>query len=166
MTSSGTHQQAKNKFAELPAGDWRVSAAATASGAFAWGCLLTQLVTVPAWRRAETGEARLRAFRNGGPTTGAVLFPVEVAAAGLLSSVAWSRLRTGDSKALPAGLAAVAMMGTIAMLPLYFAKANRQLLDPACPPVSAASRLDSWRRWNWARTGLGVVAVGLAVGGR
>ena len=88
------------------AAGWQTAAAA-ASGAFAWGCLLTQVVTVPVWRRAPTSQDGLEAFRRTGPATGAVLFPIDVLATGLLIEVAVSRAQHQQPGASPALAAAL-----------------------------------------------------------
>lgn len=141
---------------------WQTAAAA-ASGAFAGGCLLTQVVTVPAWRRTPTPEAALEAFRRTGPATGAVLFPIEALATGLLLKVALSRARRQQPGASSALVAALSMAGTVALLPVYFVRANTQLLDREHPPASVPTLLRSWSRWNWLRTSLAVAATGLTV---
>lgn len=144
------------------AAGWQTAAAAT-SGAFAWGCLLTQVVTVPAWRRAPTPQAGLEAFRRTGPATGAVLFPIEVLATGLLIKVAVSRAQHQQPGASPALAAALSMAGTVALLPAYFNRANTQLLNREHRPASVPTLLRSWSRWNWLRTGLAVLATGLTI---
>lgn len=144
--------------------DRRAAAGAAAAGAFAAGCLLTQLVTVPAWRRAGTPASALEAFRRGGPVTGAVLFPVEAVATGLLGSVAVSRARDGQRSGTAPLVAAVSMAATVAMLPLYFGRANAQLVGRGCPPSSVPARLASWSRWNGVRTVLALVATAAAIG--
>ena len=146
---------------DRPAG-WQAAAAA-ASGAFAGGCLLTQVVTVPAWRRTPTPQAALEAFRRTGPATGAVLFPIETLATGLLIEVAVSRARDHNPGASPALAAAISMAGTVALLPAFFLRANTQLLDRDHPPASVATLLRSWSRWNWLRTGLALLATGLTI---
>jgi len=142
---------------------WPAAAAAAASGAFAGGCLLTQIVTVPAWRRAPTSQAALEAFRRTGPATGAVLFPIEALATGLLLKVALSRARGQQPGAGSALAAALSMAGTVALLPVFFIRANTQLLDRDHPPASVPAVLTSWSRWNWLRTGLAVLATGLTI---
>jgi len=147
---------------DKPAG-WHPAAAAAASGAFAGGCLLTQIVTVPAWRRAPNPQAALEAFRKTGPATGAVLFPIEALATGLLFKVAVSQAQRQQPGASSALVAALSMAGTVALLPAYFIRANTQLLDREHPPASPPTLLRSWSRWNWLRTGLAVLATGLAI---
>lgn len=147
---------------DKPAG-WPAVAAAAASGAFAGGCLLTQIVTVPAWRRAPTPQAALEAFRRTGPATGAVLFPIEALATGLLLKVALSQSRGQQPGAFAALAAALSMAGTVALLPVFFIRANTQLLDRDHPPASVPAVLTSWSRWNWLRTGLAVLATGLTI---
>jgi hypothetical protein len=139
------------------------SAGAAAAGAFAAGCLLTQVVTVPVWRRAPTAEAALELFRRTGPATGAVLFPVDGLAAGLLIQVAVSRARRQEPGAGTALVAALSMAGTVALLPAYFARANTRLLDREHPPAAAPALLESWSRWNWLRTGLALLATGMTI---
>ena len=143
--------------------DRRTAAGLVATGAFAAGCLLTQLVSVPGWRRAGTPEAVLEAFRRGGPVTGGLLFPLEAVATGLLVSAAASRARD-EHPGAAAPRAAVSMVGTVAMLPLYFGRANAQLMSRDCPPSSAPDRLASWSRWNAVRTALALVATAAAIG--
>ena len=143
---------------------WQAAAAA-ASGAFAGGCLLTQVVTVPVWRRAPTSQAALEAFRRTGPATGAVLFPIEALATGLLIKVAVSRAQQQRPGASSALIAALSMAGTVALLPAYFIRANTRLLDREHPPASVPTALRSWSRWNWLRTALAVLATGLTIRG-
>lgn len=54
------------------------------------------------------------------------------------------------------------MTGTLLLLPVFFVRANVRLLDRACPAAEAPALLVSWSRWNWARTGLAVLATLLA----
>ncbi len=54
------------------------------------------------------------------------------------------------------------MVGTIVLLPAYFAGANIALLDPDFPLEAVAAELTSWYRWNWVRTGLAVTATALS----
>lgn len=133
------------------------AAAVAASAAFTAGCALTQAVTVPAWRAMEP-TAFLRRFAVSGPATGAVLFPVEVAAVVLLGATT----RTTTAQRRPgrwawAG-ATAAMAATVALLPVYFARANTALLDPAFPPDDVPAELRRWNGWNWGRTALAAAA--------
>ena len=82
----------------IPRRDFRTGIGLVATGAFTAGCLLTQAVTVPAWRSAPPNEA-LAAFRRSGPATGAVLFPTEIVSTAVLTGLAVSARRRHDPSA-------------------------------------------------------------------
>jgi hypothetical protein len=123
------------------------------TAAFAGGALLIQLVTVPQWRSMDAVAFGTQ-FATSGPATGAVLFPIEVASVLLLGRAAYSTIKARHPARLPWTLATAAMVGTVLLLPLYFAGANLAMLDPTFPPQSISAELTTWYRWNWIRTGL------------
>lgn len=139
-----------------------LAAGFASTAAFAVGCVLTQAVTVPTWRRMEP-DVFLERFRTTGPTTGAILFPVEVAAVGLLGVATASAVRR-DESGRPAALAAAtaAMAGTVLLLPAYFARANAAFLRSGSPADAVPAELARWNRWNRARTGLALAATALS----
>jgi hypothetical protein len=136
-------------------------AGVASTSAFAVGCVLTQAVTVPMWRRMEPDEF-LRRFKTTGPATGAVLFPVEAASVGLLGVATASAARRREPGRLPLAAATAAMAGTVVLLPAYFARANTAFLRPDFPTDAVATELAAWNRWNWIRTGLAVAATVLS----
>ncbi|WP_026197843.1 DUF1772 domain-containing protein [Sciscionella marina] len=133
------------------------TAATASSAAFATGCLLTQLVTVPTWRAMEP-TTFLKRFVTSGPATGAILFPVEAAAVALLGATTYTVTRQRLPGRLAWGAATASMTATVILLPVYFGRANTALLDPAFPPSNVADELSRWSKWNWVRTTLGVAA--------
>lgn len=138
--------------------------AIAASGAFAGGGLLTQTVIAPSWRRMAPTEVP-EWFRTSGAALGGTLFPVEIAAAVLLGGVVWPACRNRWPGRLAWVLACGCMAVTVLMFPLYFAGANRTLLDPGLDPHEVGGAVDGWYRWNWVRTGLALAAVTLAMVG-
>jgi hypothetical protein len=136
-------------------------AGVAATSAFAVGCVLTQAVTVPMWRRMEPA-AFLERFATTGPATGAVLFPVEIASVGLLATATASVARRREPGRLLLAAATGAMAGTVLLLPAYFARANAAFLRPGFPTEAVAAELAAWNRWNWVRTGLAVAATALS----
>ena len=139
-----------------------LAAGVVATAAFATGCVLTQAVTVPMWRRMEP-EVFLRRFRTSGPATGAVLFPVEVGSLGLLATATVSAARQQQSLRRALLVAATASMaGTVLLLPTYFARANTAFLRSDHPIDTVPAELASWNRWNWVRTGLALAATVLS----
>ena len=137
-------------------------AGVAATAAFATGCVLTQAVTVPMWRRLEP-EVFLRRFRTSGPATGAVLFPVEVASVGLLATAAVAAARRHDSRRQTLLAAATAgMAATVLLLPAYFGRANAAFLRSDHPLDTVPAELARWNRWNWLRTGLALAATVLS----
>lgn len=141
----------------------RSAAAVATTAAFAAECLLTQAATARSWQRATSPQEALEAFRRCGPATGAVSFPTEVLSSGLVASLAVTSARRGGRNAPRWALASVSMAGTLALLPLHFARANWKLMDRDFPASEARAELASWSRWNRARTGLALLATVLAV---
>lgn len=130
------------------------------TAAFAAGALLSQTVIVPLWRAMSPVEF-LHRFGGSGPVTGATVFPFEAVSMVTLTIVAYSTRRAVWV------LAALAMLGTLILLPLYFAPADLGLLRPGFPTHAVAGALAVWSRWNWLRTALGLTAAVLAtIGGR
>jgi hypothetical protein len=136
-------------------------AGVAATAAFAVGCVLTQAVTVPMWRRMEPAVF-LQRFATTGPATGSVLFPVEVASVSLLGAATVSAVRRGGPGRLRLAAATGAMAGTVLLLPAYFARANAAFLGPGFPMDAVAAELTTWNRWNWVRTGLAFAATVLS----
>jgi hypothetical protein len=134
-----------------------LAAGLASTAAFAVGCVLTQAVTVPSWRRMEP-EMFLEEFATAGPATGAVLFPVEVAAVGLLGAATVAAVRHRQPGRLMLAAATAAIVGTVLLLPAFFAGANAAFLRPDFPVDAVPAALADWNRWNWIRTGLGVAA--------
>lgn len=137
------------------------AAALAATAAFAGGGLLTQLVTVPHWRDMDPA-AFLPHFATSGPATGAALFPIEVASVLLLGATAYASIKRRRPGWIPWALATASMVGTVVLLPIYFAGANFAMLDPAFPAEAVPAELTAWYRWNWVRTGLALAATALS----
>jgi hypothetical protein len=135
------------------------AAAVAATAAFAGGGLLTQTVIVPHWRSMDPAEF-LRRFPRSGPATGATLFPIEVASVALLART----MRTANRQGGRLGwvLAFGCMLGTVALLPAHFARANRAMLATGFPPDDVPAELTTWNRWNWLRTGLALIATAVS----
>jgi hypothetical protein len=131
------------------------------TAAFAVGCLLTQVVTVPMWRRLDP-DVFLRQFPTTGPATGAVLAPIDVASVTLLGVATASAARRDAPGRLPLAAATGAMAGTVLLFPAYFARANAAFLRPGFPTDAVAAGLATWNRWNWVRTGLALTATVLS----
>lgn len=133
------------------------TAGAATTAAFAAGCVLTQAVTVPGWRAMEPA-AFLARFATSGPATGAVLFPIEIAATALLGATTYTTIKQRRPGRVAWGAATAAMVATVVLLPAYFAGANIALLDPNFPPSAVPHELSTWNAWNWLRTALGLAA--------
>lgn len=123
------------------------------TAAFAAGALLSQTVIVPLWQAMPPAEF-LRQFDESGPVTGATIFPFEIVSMVTLAVLAFRRLVWA--------FAALAMLGTLILLPAYFVSADLSLLRPGFPPDAVAGALAVWSRWNWLRTALGLAAAVLA----
>jgi Domain of unknown function (DUF1772) len=136
-------------------------AGVASTAAFAAGCVLTQAVTVPTWRRMEPATF-LERFATTGPATGAVLAPLDIASVGLLGVATASATRRREPGRLLLAAATGAMAGTLLLLPAYFARANAAFLRPGFPTDAVATELAGWNRWNWVRTGLAVAATVLS----
>jgi hypothetical protein len=136
-------------------------AGVASTAAFAVGCVLTQAVTVPTWRRMEP-ETFLERFATTGPATGAVLFPVEAASVGLLGVATASATRRREPGRLLLAAATGAVAGTVLFLPAYFARTNAAFLRPGFPTDAVAAELAAWNRWKWVRTGLAAAATVLS----
>ncbi|GLY68715.1 DUF1772 domain-containing protein [Amycolatopsis taiwanensis] len=135
--------------------------AVAATAAFACGALLTQTVIVPSWQAMDPA-AFLRHFAVYGPITGATVFPFALAAVPLLAGMTYSTVRNRQPGRIFWALATAGMVGTLALLPIYFVPANLAMLDPAFPVQSVHAELIAWYRWNWLRTGLGLASAALA----
>ena len=134
--------------------------AVAVTSAFAGGALVSQTVIVPGWRAVDPA-AFLRLFATSGPSTGATVFPFELASVLLLAITAYSAVTRRRPGRLLWALAASGMIGTLVLL-VYFVPTNLGLLDPAFPPRAVPAELATWYRWNGVRTGLGVASAVLA----
>jgi uncharacterized membrane protein len=101
-------------------------------------------------------------FATSGPATGAVLFPIEVTAVLTLGATTYASIYRRGPGRIPWALATASMAGTVALLPIYFARANIAMLDPAFPVQAVPGELTAWYRWNWVRTGLALAATALS----
>lgn len=136
------------------------TAAIATTAAFAGGCLLAQIVVVPHWRDMDPA-AFLPHFAIYGPATGAVLFPIEATSVLLLGITTYSNVRRRRPGGLAWALATACMVGTVLLLPVYFAGANLAMLAPGFPPQAVPAELTEWYHWNWVRTGLALLASAL-----
>jgi len=137
-----------------------VGAVATTS-AFAGGALLSQTVIVPTWRAMDPVDF-LHHFGTSGPATGATLFPFELASVLLLGITTYRTVRHRRPARRVWALATASMVGSLLLVPIYFWRANVAMLDPGFPPQAVPATLTAWYGWNWARTGLGLIAAALA----
>ena len=137
-----------------------VGAVATTS-AFAGGALLSQTVIVPTWRAMDPAVF-LHQFGTSGPATGATVFPFEIASVLLLGITTYRTVKRRRPARLVWATATASMVGTLLLVPAYFLHANAAMLDPDFPPQSVPAALTAWNAWNWARTGLGLVAAALS----
>jgi len=131
------------------------------TAAFAGGGLLTQTVVVRQWQSMDPATF-LTHFRTYGPATGATLFPIEVASVLLLGRTTYSTIKRRGPRGSVWACATGCMVGTVLLLPIHFARANRALLDPDFPLQEVPRELTAWYAWNWLRTGLALLASGLA----
>lgn len=139
-----------------------VEATAVAStSAFAGGALLSQTVIVPRWRAMDP-EMFLSQLAVDGLTTGATVFPFEVASVMLLGVTTYSMIKRHRPARGVWALATSGMVGTFLLLPVYFLPANFAMLDPTFPAEAVHAELTTWYRWNWVRAGLGVASAVLA----
>lgn len=132
-----------------------------ATAAFAGGALLTQTVLVPMWRSMDP-SAFLSQFRTSSPATGATLFPIELASVGLLAATSYQSREHHQPGRVGWSAATGCMIGTVLLLPIHFIQGNKSLLDPDFPVGEVPAELCAWNAWNWVRTGLAVLASGLA----
>jgi uncharacterized membrane protein len=140
----------------------RVEVAAVASSAaFAGGALLSQTVVVPSWQ-AVPPAVFLRHFSTWGPATGATVFPFEIAATGLLILSTRTALATRQRSRWLWGMALLAMLGTLVLLPVYFVGADLAMLPSTFPAARVRPELVTWSRWNELRTALALTAAVLA----
>jgi hypothetical protein len=137
-----------------------VAAVATAA-AFAGGALLSQTVVVPHWRAMDPA-AFLARFATEGPITAATVFPFELAAAVLLGITAYRAAKNHRRRRTAWVLATVSILGSLALIPMYFLPANLAMLDPAFPVQAVPAELTTWYAWNWVRTGFGLASAILA----
>lgn len=133
-------------------------------GAFAGGCLFVSAVLVPAWRRMDPEEV-LEWFASNELRSGLTLATLEAAGTlGALGCFLGAR-REGSDGRLPWALASLCMVATFVQLPLYFVETNKAMVRREIPPRQVGTKLDSWSRWQWARTLLAVAAVAFSLWG-
>jgi hypothetical protein len=133
-------------------------------GSFAGGCLFVSTVLVPAWRRMGPEEV-LEWFARNELRSGLTLSPLEVAGA-LTAAVSFVRaMREESDGRLAWALSVLCMLATIAQLPLYFARTNRAIVQKKIPHSRVGPELESWSKWQWARTSLAVLAVVFGIRG-
>jgi len=100
-------------------------------------------------------------FGTSGPATGATLFPFELASVLLLGITTYRAVRRRRPARYVWALATASMIGTLLLVPIYFWHANAAMLDPSFPLQAVPAALTAWYGWNWARTGLGLLAAAL-----
>lgn len=53
-------------------------------------------------------------------------------------------------------------MATLALLPVYFGRANERMVTKAIEASEVSAELESWSRWQWLRTALAASVVALS----
>ena len=144
--------------ADRPGGRDALAAVAIATtAAFAGGGLVAQTVVVPHWRSMDP-SAFLDHFGTYGPALGATLFPFEVISTLALAVTTFLAVRNRSVARGWWAAATACMVGTLVLLPIYFAGANVAMLSEDFSVENVPGELAAWNAWNWARTGLGLVA--------
>jgi hypothetical protein len=128
-----------------------------ATAVFAGGGLVTQTVVVPYWRSMDPG-AFLDQFGTSGPALGATLFPFEVIATLGLAATTFVAVRNRSLGRAWWAAATACMVGTLVLLPVYFAGTNLAMLSEDFSAANVPGELAAWNAWNWVRTGLGLAA--------
>lgn len=140
-----------------PIGDALAAGVVATTAAFAGGGLVAQTVVVPHWRSMDP-SAFLDHFGTYGPALGATLFPFEVISTlGLVVTTFLAVRNLSVGRAWWAA-ATACMVGTLVLLPIYFAGANVAMLSEDFSVENVPGELAAWNAWNWARTGLGLAA--------
>jgi hypothetical protein len=137
--------------------DALAAGAVATTAAFAGGALVAQTVVVPQWRSMDP-SAFLDQFGTSGPTLGATLFPFEVISALGLAVTTFLAVRNRSAAWAWWAAATACMVGTLVLLPMYFAGANIAMLSDDFSAANVPGELAAWNAWNWARTGLALVA--------
>ena len=127
------------------------------------GAMLTEATVLVGFWRAAPPEEFLAWFRRYEPTLVAYYGTVEVAAllAAFLALFAHAfPKRPGFAEtATAAGLSIV----VLALYLLYFEDVNAAFVAGVIPASEIAAELERWSRWQWLRTGVGVVAFAMSV---
>lgn len=139
--------------------------AVAAATMFASGCLVVQQVVVRRRWLSMTPQDFLTDFRRRGPRIGMVLAPIELVATVLLGVTTRRTARQGSPGGATWAAATTREGATVALLLVYFGRANLALIDPAFPVADAPAELRRWQRWNALRTLLATLAAILAVRG-
>ncbi|WP_437895468.1 hypothetical protein [Sorangium sp. So ce124] len=126
------------------------------TSAFAGGSLLVSTAVAPSFSSMRPGEF-LDWFAVYGPRIGMTLFPLEVGGTALCGLSLLAAIKRKQSP-LPWGLATACMAGTLALLPLYFARANSGFIEKTIDIQDVPAQITSWSNWQWGRTGLSLVA--------
>jgi hypothetical protein len=133
-----------------------------ASGIFAGAMLTEGMVLVPYWREISPAEFFAWYAANGdrlfgyfGPVT-IVALVAGVAAAG---AAVW----TGHGSRRLALTAALLILATVVMFPLYFQGVNDRFATAGLPPEDVAPELARWAAWHGARTVIALVAFAAAL---
>jgi hypothetical protein len=132
---------------------------------FASGCLFVQRVVVRRRWLPMTSRGFLTDFRRWGPRIGIVLFPIELVATVLLVVTTRREARRGRPGVAAWAAATTCEGATLALLLVYFGRANSALMSPAFPVDEASAELGRWRRWHAVRTLLAALAAVLSVRG-
>jgi hypothetical protein len=140
-----------------PIGDALAAVAVATTAAFAGGGLVAQTVVVPQWRSMDP-RAFLDHFGTYGPALGATLFPLEVISTLALAGTTFLAVRNRSVARAWWAVATACMVGTLVLLPIYFAGANVGMLSEGFSVENVPGELAAWNAWNWARTGLGLMA--------
>jgi hypothetical protein len=140
-----------------PIGNAVAAGAVATTAAFAGGGLVAQTVVVPHWRSMDP-SAFLEQFATSGPALGATLFPFEVISTLGLAVTTFLAVRNRSAGRAWWAAATACMVGTLVLLPIYFAGANVAMLSEDFSAANVLGELAAWNAWNWARTGLGLVA--------
>jgi hypothetical protein len=131
--------------------------AVAASGIYAGAMLTEAEALVPYWRTISPAAFFAWYAANGDRLFG-YFAPVTIAA--LLGTVAAAggATWTGHPGRRPAAVAAVLVLATGVMFPLYFQGVNARFATAAIPPDDVAPELARWAAWHWVRTVLALVA--------
>ncbi|WP_437286191.1 hypothetical protein [Sorangium sp. So ce406] len=123
---------------------------------FAGGSLLVSTAVAPGFSSMRPGEF-LDWFAVHGPEMGMTLFPFNVGGTVMCGYNLLIAIKEKQRR-LPWGLATVCMVGTLVMLPLYFARANAAFIGKKIDIQEVPAGITSWSSWQWGRTGLSLMA--------